>query len=870
MEQSQTQSSKPVLGTQSNFANVHGGVGVFQNYLPPAGAYDEMFVSPGQFRPQYQQFADLLDGLGSEELTRRWSQSQRLIHENGIAYGAYTDQGDSVRPWQLDPLPMLITQQEWQPVAAGLKQRAELLRRVLADLYGPQSLIIDGILPPEILYRHPGFRLSYHGQPLHSQDFLTLYSADLGRAPTGQWWVLADRTEAPSGLGFALENRVMLSRMLPEPFRLCHVQRLAPFFIALQQTLERAIMSEHPYPRIAVLSQGPKHRNFFEDAYLARYLGYTLVEGTDLTVRNYKAWLKTLDGLLQVDVALRRPNSHMCDPLELDGDSQLGTAGLLQAARKRQVALANPLGSGLVESPIFMAYMPRLCQHLLSEELQLPGVATWWCGEKTSLEYTLANFDHLIIKYAYRRRDEQSKMQEQLERLSKKELSERLIADPANFVAQQKVARSTAPILGGRQIRPTQIALRAFVAATDDAFTVMDGGLGRTAAALDSLEVSILAGEGSKDVWILGDQPAEHISLLPKRDASVAIRRSGAELPSRVADNLFWLGRNIERAAAASRLLRTVTLRLTGELATGNQGELGRLIRALANQGQIEQGYVVEGLRDSLPEFEQALPRMILDPEQVGSLRSICDSLFSAASQVRDRVSLDTWRVVVRIKEQFHQTGFQRVDGSSYFDLTDVLNLSNTLLVDLAALGGMVIESMTRSQAFRFLELGRRLEYALQSIVLLKSCLLTTDPISRELLEALLEMSDSLMTYRSRYLATMQLAPVLDLLLTDESNPRSVAYQLEALQKHVEQLPGNTQELGLTTEQKLGTSMLHTIRIVDIEGVSESHNLGEQGQLKALLDGFNRDLPKLANAISHRYLVHAGPARQLSSIEPTP
>lgn len=863
MEQSQSQNAGPA---QSLSSPVAGSGGFFSNYHPPVGAHDEMLAGPGQLRAHWTQFAGFLDNLGTGEIAHRWKQSHRLIYENGIAYGAYADQQDTARPWQLDPLPLLVTQSEWQPVASGLKQRAELLRRVLADLYGPQTLITDGILPPDLLYRHPGFRLSYHGKSLAPEVFLTLYAADLGRAPTGQWWVLADRTEAPSGLGFALENRVILSRMLPMPFRLCQVRRLAPFFISLQETLERLAPAEQLNPHIALLSQGPKHKNFFEDAYLARYLGYTLVEGTDLAVRENKVWLKTLDGLLQVDVALRRPNSHKCDPLELDGDSQLGTAGLLHAVRGNQVALANPLGSGLVESPIFMAFMPKLCRHLLSEDLQLPGVATWWCGEASSLEYTLANLGQLTIKYAYRQRDEPIAAKDRLDGLTEEELAARIRAEPRDYVAQQRVSRSTAPILNDTEVRPAQIALRAFVAAAGDSFTVMEGGLVRTAAELNSLEVLNLGAEGSKDAWILGEEPAEHVSLLPQRGAPVEIRRSWSELPSRVADNLFWLGRHIERAAAAARLLRTVILRLTGETATSGQGELPRLIRALATQGQVEQGYVVEGIRDALPEFEQALPRMVLDPEQVGSLRSVCDSLFSTASQVRDRVSLDTWRVVVRIKEQFIRAGLHQ-GGDSSVDLTDILNLANTLLVDLAAIGGMVIESMTRSQAFRFLDLGRRLEYAVQGVSLLKSCLIGADPVTRELLQALLETSDSLMTYRARYLANMQLAPVLDLLMTDESNPRSVAYQLQALQKHVSQLPGNMQQPGYTPEQKLSTSMVHAIRMVDVEGVSELHSLGDQQQLRKLLNGFNRELPMLANAISHRYLVHTGPARQFSSVE---
>ena len=371
---------------------------LFANYHPPSNIYDEVFVRHGEPRRHWRKFLAELNRLDHDEFARRWEQSRQVVHENGIAYSAYGDPKDRPRPWELDPLPLLIPQAEWQGVAAGLRQRAQLLELVLADLYGAQRLITDGILPADVIFGHPGFRRPYHGVPPAGGKLVHSYAADLARAADGRWWVLADRSEAPSGVGFSLENRVVISRMLPTIFREANVQRLAPYFIALQETLQQLAMRHRDNPRIVLLSQGPTSQNYFEDAYLARYLGYTLVEGDDLAVRNNDVMLKTLSGLLPVDVILRRPNSEFCDPLELDGHGHLGSAGLLQAIRSGAVAVVNALGSGLVESPIFMAFLPQLCERLLGEPLVLPGVATWWCGQPESLALVLSRIDAMVIK----------------------------------------------------------------------------------------------------------------------------------------------------------------------------------------------------------------------------------------------------------------------------------------------------------------------------------------------------------------------------------------------------------------------------------------------------------------------------------------
>lgn len=832
---------------------------LFADYRPPADSFDEMLAPDGSPRPAWIGLRTQLDRIGPAELGRRWTRSQRLIYENGVAYSAYGDPEERPRPWALDPAPLLLRHEEWNPIAAGLRQRARLLESVLQDLHGEQRLISTGVLPAELLYRHPAYRLPLYRPPgVEQRSMLQFYAADLGRSADGQWWVLADRTEAPSGVGFALENRVVTSRMLAEPFRDQYVKRLAPFFTQLRDGIGRRTPDHRPNPSVAILSQGPGHPNYFEDAYLARYLGYLLVEGGDLTVRERKLWMKTLDGLTPIDVLIRRPSTADCDPLELGGVSPSGIAGLLQAERDGGLMVANACGSGLVESPVLMAFMPRLCQALLDEPLRMPGVASWWCGEPESLDFVLENLDRLILKKAYRQRGEESLLTEQLRETPRDELIELIRRAPYAYVAQEEVVRSTTPAWTDEGLAPVRVAIRAFAVAGPERYHVMHGALARTTTDRGPLEAPHPAVEGSKDVWIVGDKPPKGISLLPNEQEPIELVRIGAELPSRVADNSFWLGRYLERADAAARLVRIVTTKLSSEDEAESYAELPALVRGLAEQGQIEPGHAVEALRDLLPKVEGLLPGEALSQKQPGSLSSTVRSLFGSAAQVRDRLSRDAWRIVLRINERF------RSADPDTADLTDLLNLTDELILDLAALGGMVVESMTRTQFYRFLDIGRRVERALQSADLLKATLVETATIQPALLEALLESADSLMTYRARYRASIKLAPVLDLLLTDETNPRSLVWQLATLQRHVGKLPRTGEAAGDPPEQRLCLKLSHTIRMIDVQQLAESYELGEREPLDELLGCVARDVPKLANSLALKYLAHAGPPRQLA------
>ncbi len=841
-------------------AKATAGGDPFRGYRPPEGAYDEFVDASGAPRRPWQKFVSSLAQLGFGELTLRWDQAQRLIRDNGVTYNLYGDAFGHARPWPLDALPLLMAGDEWRRLSAGLEQRARLLNLVVADIYGPRRLLTEGLLPPELIFGHPGFTRPYQGQAVPGQCYLHLYASDLVRSGDA-WWVLADRTEAPSGSGYALENRIVVSQMLSQVFHDCQVQRLASYFIELRKTLRDLAPQNRDNPRIVLLSQGPRNPNYFEDAYLARYLGYTLVEGGDLAVRGNRVLLKTLSGLLPVDVILRRLDDEDCDPLELRGDSSLGVAGLLQAARSGHVVIANALGSGLVESPAFLAFLPGLCSALLGEELKLPSVATWWCGDPQAMNYVLANLNRLVIKQAFRRGAQEPIFGEHLSRLNTAQLADAIRAQPFAYVGQEQVIGSTAPVWNGGDVQPWHVSLRAFLVRSQDGYYALPGGLARAAGPAGANEA--LPAEGSKDVWVLSEGPVKHVSLLTPAGQPIELKRSGADLPSRVADNLFWLGRQVERAEGAARLLRTVFIRLASESERDSMPELPVLIRALADQGQIEPGFVVEGIRQQLPAIENELPRAMFDEQQPGSLRHTVTSLYRLASMVRDRMSLDSWRILNRIEQQSQPPRRGRT-----LEPAEVLSILSDLIIDLAAFAGLSTESMTRTQGWRFLDIGRRLERSLYTISLARNAAVQLPAQEGPVLESLLEVADSLMTYRSRYLSSLQLAPVLDLILTDETNPRSLAFQLAALAEHVEQLPRDRNQPQRSPEQRIMMSALGSVRMVDIEALCEVQQGGERTHLERLLSRLALQLPKLSDVISHRYLIHAGSARQLAEIRP--
>lgn len=840
-------------------ADLKAGSQLFDEYRPEPGVYDEYFSAPGQLRPHAQKFVDELNDFTQDELLRRREQAHRHIYENAVTYSAQDESERINRPWDFDVLPLVIQAHEWQRVSTGLAQRARLLNRIITDIYGPQSLFQRGLLPPEIVYAHPGFQRAFHGLLPPDQLHLHLYAADLVRAPDGKWWVNSDRTESPSGAGYTLENRLVSSGMYPDSFRASQVERLAPFFMALRDMLERLASLRRENGQIVLLSQGPSNPNYFEDAYLSRYLGYMVVEGGDLATRNEHVMLKTLGGLRRVDAILRRVDGIDCDPLELRGDSPLGVAGLVQSVRSGKVAVANSLGSGLLECPAFLAFLPTLCRELLGEELIIPSVPTWWCGGPKELDHVLHHMDDLTIRSCYRDLHREPFVPSRLSRRQREHLVEAIRSRPHEYIAQTRIERSRVPVWLRGTVESWPVSLRTYLVASGTSYTCMPGGLARVSPIAERLDLSISYGEGSKDAWVLSDGPVPPVSLLKPPGYIQELRRSGAELPSRVADNLFWLGRHAERAEGATRLLRTTIARMTGEAVAGTAPEISVLLRGLAEIGQIEPGYAMDDLRPRLPPIDVALPAAVLSDTDSSSLKSTLTYMNRTAALVRERLSADSWRLINRIYHEF--TG-RRVTGPP--DLSRLQEQLNRLIIDLLAFSGLVSESMTRTLGWRFLDLGRRLERSLHTIMLVRNLLLPLEEREASVLEAVLEVADCSITYRVRYLNNLQLAAVLDLLITDETNPRSLASQLVLLGEHVDHLPRDPNLPLIGEEQRIGLSSLTSVRMISSERLARMHVAEERKRLDRLLGRIAARLPRLSDIICSKYLIHAGLTRQLT------
>jgi uncharacterized circularly permuted ATP-grasp superfamily protein/uncharacterized alpha-E superfamily protein len=831
------------------------------DYRPVPGVYDEMMDADGRIRQHWQAFLNNLQAMPPDDIARCWETAHRLVRENGVTYNVYGDPQGTSRPWRLDPVPMLIATDDWRRLEQGVIQRARLLNMILADLYGPQRLLSEGWLPPALALGNPNFLRPMHGVGVADNIYLHLLAVDVARAPDGRWWILSDRTQAPSGAGYSLENRVVMARSLAGPFRDAQVQRLASFFQAFSEKLLN--ITNRDNPRIVLMTPGPFNETYFEHAYLARYLGFPLVESADLTVRDRHVYLKTLNGLQQVDLILRRVDSEYCDPLELRNDSTIGVAGLIDAVRAGNVTVANALGSGILEVEALMSFLPGLCRHMLGEELILPEIATWWCGQQRERDYVINNLDKLAIRPTFATRSILSTQQHvvigaQVDARARAKLFEQMSRRSYDFIGQELVSLSTAPVWLDGRLQPRPMALRLYAAAVDGSYHVMPGGLCRTADKSDARAVSMQQGDASKDTWVLWDAPVSTFSRLAPPDQEVTLRRSGSDLPSRVADNLFWLGRYAERAEGTIRLFRSLLLRLAGEAGAGEDpATRERLLRILVDLRYMRARTARKAIAGGLVAVEHEMWVLLFDPESTTGLLNLLADLRRTATLVRERLSLDAWRILSVLSEI---AGPQQAEQT--LETGEALALLHRLLRSLAALSGMQMENMTRSVGWRLFDMGRRAERAGHMAKLLQELTLRGDPGKEGALDLLLELGDSFMTYRTRYMTVPQLSPVVDLLMVDDSNPRSIAFQLAALEDHVARLPRAADRAQLTPDQHLIAGLRNEIRLADVPRLcSVVDRRGVRVTLCRLLERQEIGLFEFSDAIATAYFSHATPVR---------
>ncbi len=823
--------------------------------------YDELLDDAGQPRAHWQPFIQSLQTDQPEQLRKRMESVQRQVQDNGVTYNVYADTHGLQRPWDLDVLPLVMPQDEWQHIAAGVAQRATLLNKILLDLYGEQSLLKTGQLPPALVYGHEGFLRDCVGMSHYDNIALHSYAVDIARAPNGQWWVVSDRTQAPTGAGYALENRTIIASAFPKLFRQLNVERLSSFFASMRDSLAHwgrgaaqnqlatvpniEPLREGESPLVVILTPGPYNETYHEQSFLAGYLGYPLVQGNDLTVRNGVVWLKTIAGLKPVHAIVRRIDDDYCDPLEFNAASLLGVAGLAEAARRGNVVVANALGSNLLQSGALLGFLPKLSESLLGEALRMPSVATWWCGEPSAMKYVTKNLDQLVIKPAYPQLQSSPIFGEDLNDTEKAELIQNLQANPQHYIAQEQVAISQAPSLIAQQydgesttaIQSRAVSLRVYAFASPNGYAIMPGGLARVASAKDSRVVTMQRGGTSKDVWVRSTFVQPAFSLLSKTNSSQDLVRENTLLSSRMAENLFWYGRYSVRNLQKSMMLRMMIQSLMAYSTDEREGEwptiqnLCRWFQLLPKAEPNEAADLV--LSDE--QLEPLLAEAVLSPEPY-SLASGVHQYYQQAFNLRERISTSHWQTVNALLTQFSQHPQRK-------DLQAVMAQLEVAIQHFVTISGYAMDWMTRDLGWRFMSLGRRME-RLQFMSKLLSLALKMPSHSN--LDWVLEISNNLVTYRARYASKPEWMPLLDLLLHDTRNPNSIVFQLKGLVQYLNDMAAEDEEGYLATPLKECWNQL-----IEMD-IDQTYHAGNPA-LIAMMDTIYGKTLRVSDRLSLRY-----------------
>jgi uncharacterized circularly permuted ATP-grasp superfamily protein/uncharacterized alpha-E superfamily protein len=821
-------------------------------------SFAELLEENGKLHPHWETFFQSYCQLGNEEISGRNEDMMRLLMENGVTYNIHGDPSGLNRPWDLDIIPFLISKREWSVIESGLLQRAELLNLILGDIYGERRLIRNGILPAELVYNHAGFLRQCVGIRHPGKHHLIMYSADLARSRDGRIWVVNDRTQAPSGSGYALENRTAMTRVLPELFNGLQVRHLSPYFNALRNGLNEIAPHQRLNPRIVILTPGSSNETYFEHSYLSSYLGFTLVQGNDLVVKDNHVWLKTMGGLERIDVILRRVDDVYCDPLELKEDSQLGIPGLLQAVRSGHVSIANPIGSSVLENPGLMPFLQSIARYFLSEDLLIPTIASWWCGQTKELDYVLANLPSLVIKKISRNPTGSSSVDGAS--LTHRELSEwkqRIRANPSLYVGQEKVDIASTPSLIDGKIESRKVLFRSFLVSNKEGYVAMTGGLCRTSSKAGNFIISNQAGGISKDAWVLSPEPSRVVNVLKETAETPAAAGYNDMLPSHAAENLFWVGRYTERVLGNARFLRTVMQFVTegNKLTTEANTQTERsLLVALTQYSYTYPGFAGEGNEEKFAHQWEELKDVLLNEKRVGSLKYNFQQFNRAIHEVREHWSTDTWRVLRVMEEEFRQEVPLSHQGH-----IRMLHMLDNLITFIVAFIGLNRESISREQGWILLDLGRKIEQSLLLINMLKVTMVGrySDQVEYNLQQSVLMSHESLVNYRYKYRMPISNGLVLDLMLFDPNNPRSLTYQIDRLKAYLKNLPRGLDGHGIPEYKRLILEADALLKQADREELALADaEWNEYQRLDEFLSKMYMLLAAIPDVISKTYFKH--------------
>ncbi len=851
-----------------------------------SGHWDELSAPDGNLREPWQQFFGLLDKDGVEGLDSAAASVARQVRENDITYNVYADRGGP-RPWALDVLPLVIGEDEWALIERGVAQRARLLNEIVADVYGPQTLLARGLLPPALVFGHPGYLRAVKGFVPPDRQYLQIVALDLARSPEGQWTVVSHRTEAPSGLGYLLENRLIVSSLFAEPFRAMRVHRLAPTYSQLVATLAaaaRTLMRNGPddgrgpnaSPHIVLLTPGPFSETYFEHVFLARYLGLTLVEGKDLTVRNDMLYLKTLGGLERVHAVLRRLDDTFCDPVELRADSTIGVPGLLQVMRAGNVMVSNVPGAGFAESPALHGFMPAMAQALLGEPLALPGVSTWWCGEDAAWRDAQAQLGDALLLPTWPRGPQGAASTPPGLAAGPQSLAgwrERIERLPDAFTIQQPLRYSYTPRYesGAGMLGARPAVLRVYAIADPECgWRVLPGGFTRLAAEHQE-SVSMQAGGSSVDTWVLSSQPGTAFSMLPRPMQPGDLRREQRRVPSRSAENLFWAGRYGERAENGVRLCRLIL----GSLEGSDAGELsGTFIELAAASGLVPSAS--GDVRRGLDAFERLLVANLHENAGGASIGQTLAGQAYACGEIRGRLSSDHWRNVLASRNDFRDalqalslapapastSAATRTDAitplrrPTPYDRMALIRALDTLTTQLSAISGCQGDRMTRDEAWRLLFAGRHIERVAAMATMLRIAAQQRTLATPAGFDVMLQLFDSTLTYRSLYPGRLEVPALLDLIVTDPTNPRGLYGVYARLRTRLDEI---AQAAGGPRREPFASQLAPIEALPTLEELCEPGDDDRYPALVALCDSLAARMAATSNEISARWFSHATP-----------
>jgi uncharacterized circularly permuted ATP-grasp superfamily protein/uncharacterized alpha-E superfamily protein len=805
------------------------------------GRHDECRAPDGTVRPHWAAF---LGGLGpdpSAHLRTATEACARALLEQDVSMNIYAGDRSEPKPWPLDVVPHLVRGQDWDVLSDGLRQRARLYNTLLADLYGPQKYLRNGALPAQLAMANPHFLRSCSGLGNKSGVFLHHYAADIARAPDGRWWVLQDRLDAPSGFGYSLQNRLIVRTALSQPFHGGRVERLEKFFRDFQSSLAELAPSlgHGEEPRVVFLTPGPANETYFEHAYLARLLGHPLVEGADLTTRDRRVFLRTVGGLKRVDMIVRRVDSSFCDPLELNADSVLGVPGLVHAAHGHHVTVANQLGAAALESACFLAFLKPLCRSVLGEDLQLPSVGTWWCGEPSAKRYVLENLDTLVIKPSFRERGALATRYGALLTGEERDaLAAEIEAAPGKYCGQERVLLGTTPAWSAKGLHPVPYIMRLFVAWHDGDYRVMPGGLTRYDPTGADAIVSLQRGSATKDTWVLSATQTADPPLAVSSEPPASYHQAEST-PSRLADNLYWLGRYLERTAQIVRLLDRLDPLLRDEIVALDPDVARDTLRIL-----LSIQHSAAGEDATTGEMTAQLRTEADDPTHPGSLAANLGQLIRVLDQVKVNLPPDFWRILRRLRAIAAQGHPQ---------------LESDFGQQLAILDALGSDMLAQDMGWRFLKLGRRIERARHVVFLADELLLPerspgdcVDPPSEFRLQTLLHFTDTLFTYRSIYHGVYQPASILSWLICAPENPRGLRFQAERIAEHLAVLPEVLAPRAVPSLRTTAFRLVSNIKLLNPAVLTSDPRLAQ-----AFFNGAKEILTELNDRLTQIYFSHS-------------